>query len=286
MAVQNGSSERPLDEMKEAYIDKEKDAVDLANELRQLIDTTTEENYDPALIDAYLDALDEKASMPPPPSNEEAKERFHQRLQALSAEIASENPSEPKQPVRKRRFGRTLLTVAATLAILSALLIGVQASGVNVFGALAQWTNDVFHLGTVEKSDASVSNNLRRILKEHDFPDRPVPSWFPEGFEASEPEVFESTIGVSVQVDFSHPDGRYFYIAFDRYNSSEQMTQIAFEKNDMTVEQYTSNGRIFNIVSNVDRISAVWSDDLTTEMIQGDLSLEEIKSIIDSIGVD
>lgn len=286
MAVQNGSSERPLDEMKEAYIYKEKDAVDLANELKQLIDATTEENYDPALIDAYLDALDEKAPMPPPPSNEEAKERFRQRLQALSTEIAPESPSEAKKSVRKHRFGRTVLTVAATLVILSALLIGAQASGVNVFGALARWTNDVFHLGTTSKANSDTYNNIIRVLEEHDFPKGLVPIWYPEGFEASEPNVYEDNFGVSVQVDFVHPDGRYYYISFDHYSSSDQMLQMVFEKNDTTVEQYAVNGKVFNIVSNIDRISAVWSDELTVEMIQGNLSLEDIKSIIDSIGVD
>ena len=46
-------------------------ASEVAEAFEQLVQNMDEENYDPTLIDAYLDALDQKAPMPEMPSKEE-----------------------------------------------------------------------------------------------------------------------------------------------------------------------------------------------------------------------
>lgn len=51
------------------------------------------------------------------------------------------------------------------------------------------------------------------------------------------------------------------------------------------MEQYLSNQKTFYIFSNIDTITATWSDGLLVEQITGNVSIEEIKAIIDSIGV-
>ena len=37
-----------------------------------------------------------------------------------------------------------VITVAATVALLFALMVGAQAAGLDVFGNLAKWTDDLF----------------------------------------------------------------------------------------------------------------------------------------------
>ena len=55
-------------------------------------------------------------------------------------------------------------------------------------------------------------------------------------------------------------------------------------KDDALVEQYVSGSRTFYIMSNLDAITAVWSDGLFVETISGNLQIDEVKAIVDSIG--
>ena len=50
------------------------------------------------------------------------------------------------------------------------------------------------------------------------------------------------------------------------------------------MEQYVSGSRTFYIMSNLDAITAVWSDGLFVETISGNLQIDEVKAIVDSIG--
>lgn len=117
--------------------------VELANALELLLDPMTEEGYDPALIGAYLDALDQKAPMPERPSAEDAWQEFQKMLKPASA--PANNKGIPVSPVRRRRYKRLLIAVAAAVALISVLMLGVQAAGLDVFGSLARWTDEIFH---------------------------------------------------------------------------------------------------------------------------------------------
>ena len=57
--------------------------VELAEALELALDSMTEETYDPAVIDAYLDALDRKAPMPPVPDTEAAFQDFQPKASLL-----------------------------------------------------------------------------------------------------------------------------------------------------------------------------------------------------------
>lgn len=48
--------------------------AELEEEMERALDAMTEETYDPAVISAYLEAMDRKAPMPTPPDPEEAYE--------------------------------------------------------------------------------------------------------------------------------------------------------------------------------------------------------------------
>ena len=51
---------------------------------------------------------------------------------------------------RLRRVFRACITVAATVALLFTILVGAQASGIDVFGALARWTESTFSFGPIQ----------------------------------------------------------------------------------------------------------------------------------------
>ena len=79
----------------------------------------TEEDYDPMLIDAYLDALDRKDPMPEMPGAEEAYARFQKRR-------------------KPRRFapGARRAALAACLSIVCALGLIAWVAGVDIYGTV------------------------------------------------------------------------------------------------------------------------------------------------------
>ena len=106
----------------------------------------TEETYDPALIDAYLAALDRKAPMPEVPDSEAAFANFKSRLRhTFPAEDSAASPSRKVHSVW--RIG--LIAVLTAICLMGGM-VAAQASGVDVFGAIARWTDEVFSFGIIQ----------------------------------------------------------------------------------------------------------------------------------------
>ena len=82
---------------------------------------------------------------------------------------------------------------------------------------------------------------------------------------------------------FRDGEEQSFGIVIGRYHSAKDLQSLIFEKDKTPVEQYTSGGKTFYIFSNDDTITAVWADGLVRETIMGNLTVEEVKKIIDSI---
>lgn len=188
-------------------------------------------------------------------------------------------------PVKKRfpALWRTARIAAATVAVLFALMVGAQASGLNVFGALAQWTSETFHFGNRNQSenlDLFISS-----LAKYDISEELVPALTLKGFYASKPEIWNDDTGVFLQLPFYSEDKSSFYtISIERYNFQEKMEQMIFEKDNLSVETYVTNSKTFYIFSNLGTTTATWADGVLTEKIWGNISMKDIKAILDSIG--
>lgn len=131
-------------------------AAQLERELEAALEAMTEAEYDPAVIDAYLDALDRKAPMPDHTDAGTAYAGFQARVQRAAGQVSGRRASR-----RSRVRLRTLLRVAAAAALLTTFLFSsmvvAQASGVDVFGAIARWTDSAFSFGALPGEDASGS---------------------------------------------------------------------------------------------------------------------------------
>lgn len=281
----NQPSNQPADEKKTGVELDNMNAVDLAEALERLLDETPAEDIDPDVVAAYLDALDRKDPMPPMRlSAEESLSAAQKRLADLVGVTETRKPAPAKAP-KGRRVWRTVATVAAAAALVFALLVGAQAAGVNVFGALAKWTNEVFHLGSGSEQRDDIYNSVKRALEEYDFPAGLAPTWYPSGATVAEPDIWQDGFNTWVKFDFVDTNSKSFYIQFVKYDDPTVVSSMVFEKDDDSLEVYTSGQKTFYILSNLDNISATWSDGQVLENIQGSISVEEVKKIIDSIGV-
>lgn len=197
-----------------------------------------------------------------------------------------DRPESAKKPKARRiPVWRTLRIAAATVALLFVLMVGAQASGLNVFGALAQWTSEVFHFGSGQSEIQSENYQaFLNALVENKIATKLAPTWLPSGFVASEPIVKNDDESISILISFSNAEGNTFNIGIDRLTLQTKLEYNFFEKDDISVEPYLSHGKTFYIFSNIDSVMATWSEDAIFEMIWGNLSVNDIKTIIDSIG--
>lgn len=264
-------------------------SVEIAEALEQALDSMTEETYDPALIDAYLNALDQRAPMPPPPDANVSFQALQRKLQGISPDgnTAPGNKNGGAFPAKRHPLRRMVVTLAAAMALLFALMIGAQAAGMDIFGNLARWTDE--HLYFIFSSGDNARNVethdlFQKALKDCGLPTDLAPSWYPKGY-TSELAVWkdESSSNAFVQLVFSNDSGKEFVVSVDRYEDVESIKTL-IEKDLEPVDTYTKGNRTFYIYSNVNIVSAVLSNDDLMVTIRGDLSIDEVKKMINSMG--
>ena len=205
------------------------------------------------------------------------------------ADASGKFPGEPSRPQEKvhtaKKPGRVLRSCAAAAAVIVLLCGTAYAFGWNIFQALADWTAETFQFLTgaeTEEFDYSVFDRLyKSVSEETDIPS--VPQWAPDGTE----EVEQPR--TSVRSDKTRIVGQYligereFTVRIMIYNTTPEDYLGAYQKNDVTVEEYESGGIVHYITENVDYISSMWTNGCIEGHIQGSLSIEELKNMIDSI---
>lgn len=261
--------------------------VELADALERMLDSVSEETYDPELVAAYLDALEKKAPiMEPPPDPKVAQAAFRQRLAPLRGQAAQ--AAAPARGGKGRGWRRGLVTVAATMAAVLALMIGAQAAGIDVFGNLARWTDETIHfiLPDREPEVSPYYEPFRKALEDNGLPGELAPKWYPEGFVTEGPVVEEGKRGIFVLLPFQNKAKKDFAVSISWSPDADRLGSKTYEKDDTLVEVYTSEKRSFYIFANFRNTTwATWSDGDFVLNIRGSLSVDDIKEIIDSIGV-
>lgn len=293
---QHGSpSNCPIDgdvfmQMLEAMTEEE-----LTDGLNEALESMTDEDYDSALIDAYLAALDRKAPMPEVPDTDTSFANFQNRLLQTF-------PAKTDAAVSPRRKARSVWRVGLVAALIVICLMGgmvvAQAAGVDVFGAIARWTDEVFSLGTI-RSDGAVDRtsgnasggeatgssneanyaSLQEALDDYGITEFSEPTWIPEGY------AFES-----VEVDRWIDDGSFIALYAKYYNGTD-LLQIKIEryqgdaneqleKTDTTVESFDAAGLTIYLIKNINSNSAAWVTEHYECYISGAVEKQTLKQIV------
>lgn len=272
-------------------------------------DFESPEHGDTDVIFHILEVIEKREEEHPTgrlPDVDKSWEEFQQYYNIPEGEGLSLYPTEEEetatQPksVKVVRFRPALKLaglVAAIVMGIFGLMVTAQAAGIDVFGAIGRWTEETFHFvaspsGAVgEGADATPNpehlgyyNSLQAALEDCGITENLVPTWYPEGFEASEPTVSSNDLGDKISCLFSNTTEESFTITIKRYKSAGDLDSFTFEKDTTSVEKYTSGQKTFYILCNIDTATAIWAEGTLTETIAGNLSASEIISIIDSIG--
>ncbi|HIY33190.1 MAG TPA: DUF4367 domain-containing protein [Candidatus Evtepia faecavium] len=218
-----------------------------------------------------------------------------------------EEPKVEPFPTPKRRRPRRPWVVAAVVCLLVCLL-AVPVQGQSLLESLVSWTGSTFTFLPQEDTGEEPANlpsladpsfSAREEFSDDeiyskvvyqqveeavaDLTDRPVlPTWYPEGSLLTRVEENPMDDGYMLLAAFSL-NGEEFHICVTAYNSEEEMDTANYEKNEGSPEEYYVNGIPHYIMGNMARNVAIWRNGTVECSIQGFLTVDQLKQMIDSI---
>lgn len=256
-----------------------------------------------AYVDALKEAIIEKENKNPTgffPDPDQQWEQFVTHYLPCAEEDAFEpdcmegaafehasQPSPEVPPKRARRFSqiwRTLLVAAAAVGCMFVIMVTAQASGLDVFGAMARWTKDTFSFRQVPDDNEATDNpdgkggtggqkqsysSLQEALDEYELLQVHEPDQLPSGFVMKECIVEYSDVPYSIVFHADYVDeSNYIAIKIMAYNGKPTML---IQKTDETPETIEFNGITFYLIDNLKNSMVAWYDDTYEYYVGGTL---------------
>ena len=263
---------------------------------------------DKAYIDAIVEVVLEREERHPTgllPDPEQAWEEFQQYyntpegddLSLYPTENPGTAPSEPApsqteyRPQRrpKRHFFRRVVIVAAVVVCIALPpALGFE----NVFQLIGAWTDDIFLLNNVSSLEGNEieadkkSVDIEEILGELNYSENIFPTWIPEGFELEKVITNEFVLSGKTELRIHYKNGQtreLITFTYNVYNSIASGTMTAFEKDANALEEYFVGDVTHYIFENLGKYIAVWNQNNIECAISGDVSLTELKEMLNSI---
>ena len=196
---------------------------------------------------------------------------------AVSVQVNQQSHTvPPKRVVRFRRVWRTALVAAIAIACMFAIMVTAQAVGIDIFGAMARWTEDVFSFGQVVP-DSQVSDDpaqetvgqetevsgpsaefasLQEAFNAYGMIEVHEPGWLPKGYTLEELGVtcLDDPFLRAFTASYSDGKGR---VGID-IMSYEGEPIIQVQKTDADVIQVKKNGIIFYLLENTEDYTIAW----------------------------
>lgn len=187
---------------------------------------------------------------------------------------------------------RILKTVAAVLVAVLILAVGTsitaEAFHVDIWGKFANWTKEIFQFtdtpqGTTAPNPETECNvelkSLQDALAKEGIEERLVPVWMPKEYKSVDLNVVSTPRVRNISAIYEK-NGERLIIKI-RQTIGVQAPQT--EKNDDFLELYVVDGVEYYIFSNTETLQAAWSIGEFECIIGGNITLEEMKRMIDSI---
>lgn len=254
---------------------------ELAQAIEQALDEMTEDTYDQAVLNAYLDALDAKAPMPEMPDVDTS----YQQFQAMLSGAVS--PQEEPKPRRRGRVLRMTLRVFLAAAFLFGCLVAAQAAGFNILGAVISWTDDTFlmELPTTPPTSPWYEEYLDELATV-DLTAQDLPTWLPEGYRVP-PMVSISTGETPFDSAFFNiegPNGERMSLDIMTNLDMDQMEYLSMDKDDTPVEIYEIDDKTVYFFSDGNDTKAVCQYGDVFYFLEGDVTEDMVEPFFGSIG--
>lgn len=184
---------------------------------------------------------------------------------------------------------RRLIACAAAIILVLCIPLTTNAFGwEDVWNLIAQWGKETFAFSIKENSynnqpgsdyDGEYTS-LQDLLKRNKINSDIVPAWIPDGFLLTKCEE-NVTPTQQVYIAYYTNDDKNLMIQVQSYISSDPYN---VEIEDDVIEIYEVSGVKYYIFSNISQLCFVWTVDSYECNVSGDISIDEAKKMIDSIG--
>ena len=185
---------------------------------------------------------------------------------------------------RKRSIFRRLAGGIAAAALLVALSITASALGYDLWGAVVQWTSEVFSFGS---EDAPLPDHypealeaLHTAMDEDGITEPVLPTWLPDGYtleDFSSYNVYKDTFCYTCVL--SNQSGRSIIFEYICYRKPDSQ----YQKNAENPEIYKAGGIEHYIMFNQDEYLISWINGRVECSILGLLNKQDVYKLLDSI---
>lgn len=273
---------------KQAYVDALKEAI-IENQSSAEFFPDIDQQWE-QFVTYYLPEIDETVLEPE-----------HIECNGLTQINQQTLEAPPERKVRFNRLRHAAVVAAAAIACMLAVIVTAQAAGIDVFGAIARWTKDVFSFGQIspdsvvtDSFDRSVGENkigmpapeqkfssLQEALDAYGMTEVHEPHWLPEGYTMSEVDTMHS----------NDPPTETYYVAYaykDNYIQIDIIRCIGVptmqvEKTDTFVETIEQNGITFYLIENTNSYTITWCTEEYEYYISGKLGKDVLWEIAASM---
>ena len=182
--------------------------------------------------------------------------------------------------IKSRHFLHRLFISAATAAIITIFLVPPALGYETFYEMVGSWTESTFHFETRDNAD-NIGAVWQENLNIYGIPSSVLPTKIPEGFELQEWDVDEQKVSGDIEFfAFYTKDEISFAISVIRYS---RLKSSNIEKGNATVEKYKVNGITYYLFENLSQRVVAWYVDNMECTIYGDISIDDLKMMINSI---
>lgn len=185
------------------------------------------------------------------------------------------------------RWLRGLTAAAAVLACIFLGSVTANAFGFNIWKAVAVWAQETFRLESDQKAESELPKADREIgytsLEEAIYDAEEVrgivPTWIPEGYVLTDIRIDENPLQ-KIYIGFYEKDEKKLKIVVQSYQSGypEQIEQS--EENGKT---YIVLDTVYHFFEDNTQMRAVWIEGNYECYITGELSIDELEKMVESI---
>lgn len=219
---------------------------------------------------------------------QESWESFQKHYLTQYAEPRGHTPKSATHGKTPQPWLRRLIACAAAIILVLCIPLSAKAFGwEDVWNLIARWGKETFSFYSSESTDVGDPSpddrgnyaSLNELLTKNKIDTKIVPTWIPDGY------VLEK-----VEKDVNPEQKIYRALYLDGEKKLKIRVQTCmpeFQKTEIEqdiIEEYTHSGTTYYIFENINQLQVIWVKDSYECNISGDISLEDAKKMIESIG--
>lgn len=230
-------------------------------------------------------------------STNQAWERFQENYLPFVAMLSEDDAHGHRHSILHRWSVRAALVAALLCALMLSVSVAAAANGFDFLKVLAQWTDEQFWLapGQIDPAskdeihipeEAKEYTSLEEAFEDCGFTRPVIPQWLPEGFQIYFVFFDELASGdLLYQALYHRGEESLAFLVVIHLDDEDggDGSYTNFQKDEGDPVPYEAGGITHLLSTNEGRPVAVWANGPAECAFSGDITMEELEQMIDSI---